>query len=694
MTKIVILGGGYAGVHAGKLLHKIYRKNDEVQISLIDTNPYHTIMTELHEIAGGRVDNGCVKISFDRIFGGKKVDVFQDKITKVDREKQQLVSDTATYDYDYLIMGTGAESTDFGIPGVKEHSFPLWSYKDALDIKDHIREMFRQASYEKDPKVRKKLMTFVVAGAGFTGVEMIGELIEKVPQMCRDYKIDPDDVQLINVEGLDSILKMIPEKPRMKAQRYMEKKGVKIMLNSLITKAEEGSFTLKDGTVIECGTLIWTCGIKGGSFGVSTGLTIGHVDRLKVKETMQSVDHDNLYVVGDAQWLLEDERPIPQIVEAAEQTAHTAVMNIKAQIEGKEADHKFKSNFHGFMVSIGGRYAVSHTGGFSMSGIPAVAIKHLVNVYYLHTVCGVNGWWKYLQHEIFDMKDKRTLFGGFITNHIQSLWAVPLRVWLGLMWLVEGVNKIGEGWLNFDLGSKSGWMFSPGVVQAGHKAAETVSAATGEVVEEVAEAVTAATGDYVEEVVETVSAASGEVVEEVVETVTAASGEVVEEVTQVAADTVAAASDVVEAVYETTGHALGKVWDTSNVILDFNNPVVTWFRETFMDGMAAYLPFQFFQGMVVGVEILLGLAMIGGLFVFPAAGVSIIMCFVFIFSGFFSWSQIWFIFAAFLMMGGAGRVLGLDYWVQPWLKKWWNGTSLAKRSYLYFGEPRSKKRKS
>ncbi|MBF9014220.1 MULTISPECIES: NAD(P)/FAD-dependent oxidoreductase [unclassified Oceanispirochaeta] len=671
MTKIVILGGGYAGVHAGKLLHKAYKKSDDVQISLIDANPYHTIMTELHEVAGGRVDNGCVKISFDRIFSGKKVEVFQDRINNIDREKQQLHSDTATYDYDYLIMGTGAESTDFGIPGVKEHSLPLWSYQDALDIKDHIREMFRQASYEKDPQVRRNLMTFVVAGAGFTGVEMIGELIEKVPQMCSDYNIDPDEVQLINVEGLDSILKMIPEKPRMKAQRYLEKKGVKILLNSLITNAEEGSFTLKDGTVIPCGTLIWTCGIKGGSFGVSTGLTVGHVDRLKVHETMQSADHENLYVVGDAQWFLENERPVPQIVEAAEQTASVAVKNIISQISGGKAEHKFKSNFHGFMVSIGGRYAVSHTGGFSMSGIPAVAVKHLVNVYYLHTVCGVNGWWKYLQHEIFDMKNKRTLLGGFITNNIQSLWAVPLRVWLGLMWLIEGLNKVGEGWLKFDLGTKSGWMFSSGVVQAGQAVADTTSAASEAVVEEVvvqADAVAAATGDVVEQVVETV--------------------------TMAAADTVAAASDAVETVVETAGHTLGALWDTSGLVLRYDSAVVTWFRETFMDSMAAYLPYQFFQTMIVSVEVLIGLALIGGLFVFPAAGVSIIMCFVFIFSGFFSWSQVWFIFAAFLMLGGAGRVLGLDYWVQPWLKKWWNGSSLARKSYLYFGEPRRKKRKA
>ena len=156
---------------------------------------------------------------------------------------------------------------------------------------------------------------------------------------------------------------------------------------------------------------------------------------------------------------------------------------------------------------------------------------------------------------------------------------------------------------------------------------------------------------------------------------------------------VSAASGAADAVVETVAHTWGPVWDTSLSILSWDNPLVTWFRQTFMDGMAAYIPFQFFQVMVVSVEVALGLALMGGLFTFPAAGVSIIMCLVFILSGLFSWSQLWFIFAAIVMLGGAGRNTGLDYWVMPWLKKWWNGTSLAHKTYLYKGEPKIRKRK-
>ena len=709
MTKIVVFGGGYAGVHAAKILNKKFRKNDEVSITLIDRNSYHTLMTELHEVAGNRVSEDSVKISFDRIFSGRKVQVVQDEILNLDADKQELHSDHHTYPYDYLIMGIGAESTDFDIPGVKQHSLPLWSYTDAVRIKHHIQNCFRDAAREHNEKRRRKLLTFVVAGSGFTGIEMLGELIEWLPILCAEHNVDPDECSLINVEGMGKILTMLPDKPRAKAQRYMEKKGVKFMLNSLIVEASEGSFRLKNGTVIECGTLIWSCGVCGTRQAGKWGLELGHVERLRVNEEMRTPGHDNVFVVGDLHWALENDMPVPQIVEAAEQTAAVAAENVIRDITGKGETKKFKSNFHGFMVSIGGRYAVSHTAGISLSWIPAMAVKHLVNCYYLHTVCGVNGWVKYLKHEIFQIRNKRSLLGGLIAGRIQGLWAVPLRMWLGLMWLFEGINKIGEGWLNRAKGSSSSWMYSPGVLQRGmpgYGAVEaaangTADAAAGAAAGQVSDAVSAAS-DAAEAVVEPVVQAAADTVAAASDAAggaaDAAAG-AAQAAADYASDAVSAASDaagaavepVVEAVKEAV-RSWGPVWDLDKAVIPWDSGFVTWFRELFMDRIAAHIDFLWFQGMVVTVEMLIGLALIGGLFTFPAAGVSIIMCFVFIFSGLFSWSQVWFIFAAFLMLGAAGRTLGLDYWVQPWLKKWWNGTSLAKKTYIYTDEPRKKKR--
>lgn len=189
--QIVILGGGYAGVHAAKALHKAFKKQkDKVEITLIDKNRHHILMTELHEVAGNRVDEASVKISFDRIFSGKMVKVVQDKITSIDFEKQVLTGDRSTYSYDQLLISTGAQTADFNIPGVKEHAFYLWSLEDALKIRTHIESTVRKAVKEADEEKRKQMLTFVVAGGGFTGVELIGELTEWLPILCKKHGID------------------------------------------------------------------------------------------------------------------------------------------------------------------------------------------------------------------------------------------------------------------------------------------------------------------------------------------------------------------------------------------------------------------------------------------------------------------------------------------------------------------------
>jgi NADH dehydrogenase len=236
---------------------------------------------------------------------------------------------------------------------------------------------------------------------------------------------------------------------------------------------------------------------------------------------------------------------------------------------------------------------------------------------------------------------------------------------------MEGVNKIGEGWLSWSAGSKSGWMFSKGVVQAGiAKAAEAGTA--------VADATSAASEEWVEE--------GAAAVEPVVEAIAAASEEWVEG----GAEVVAAAGSAVADAANTAGVAFGKVWDLTKPIFDFNGGISTWFRQTFMDGMASALPFQFFQLMIVGVEIAIGLALMGGLFTWWAAVISIVMCVVFTVSGMFAWDQLWFIFAGILMMGGAGRAFGLDCWVVPFCKKIWNGTKIARRNFWYLDGPSKK----
>ena len=653
--RIVILGGGYAGVHAAKVLHKSFKRmKDKVEITLIDRHNYHTLMTELHEVAGNRVDEASVKISYNRIFSGTMVNVIRDEITNIDFEKQLLKGRAASYAYDQLLISTGAEPTDFNIPGVKDHAFYLWSLEDALRIKRHIIDMITAASYEKDPEVRKDMLTFVVAGGGFTGVELVGELIEWLPILCKEHGIDHKEVRLMNVEALGSILNMLTDKPRAKAIEYMQKHGVEIRTNSLITNVDAQSLTIKDGTVIRTKTLVWTCGVRGTTFCHNLPLADGKVQRKKVDEFMRSPDHANVYLAGDGIWFMEDGKPVGQIVEAAEQTAATAAhgmaYNIKKEL-GLEAKEPapFKSNFHGFMVSIGGRYAVSNTMGVVMYGFFAQAIKHMVNMYYQFGVCGVNGAWTYFKHEILNIKHKRSLIGGMAAYRVPSYWIAFLRMYLGVMWLIEGGNKILEGWLTDTTGRKVYWGPLPGAE------GDAVSAASGAVMETAAEVVggvSVASASYAATTSQAVSSASG-----VVETVTSASGYVT----------------------EVAGEAVKQF---APPLLKEPLAIYNWINETFV----AIAPY-FFQVMIVLAEVGIGLCLLVGLFTFPAAIVSIGLSIMFLIGALAGKEILWYMAVSIVMLGGAGRAFGLDYWVMPYLKKLWNKTPIAKKLYFFMDEP-------
>src|SRR5690554_5106770 len=155
MKKIVVLGGGYGGVLTAKNLAKKLKKNYDVQITLIDRKPYHTLLTELHEVVGNRVDESSIKVELTKIFAGfKNVKVVLDEIDNIDFDQKMLLSDKDSYRYDYLVIGTGSKPTFWGTPGAEEYCFTLWSYEDAIRLKEHVMNMFRQAVKERDPQIR------------------------------------------------------------------------------------------------------------------------------------------------------------------------------------------------------------------------------------------------------------------------------------------------------------------------------------------------------------------------------------------------------------------------------------------------------------------------------------------------------------------------------------------------------------
>ncbi len=618
-TNIVILGAGYAGVHAAKKLAKKYKKNNAIQITLIDKNPYHTLMTELHEVAGGRVPEESVKVELSQIFHRTKVNVVVDYITHVDTTAQKVTTKHGEYTYDYLMIGMGNEPAYFGIPGVKEYGFSLWSLEDALKIREHIEFKFKAASLERDSEKRKEMLTFAVAGSGFTGIEMAGELLEWKSTLAREYRVDENEVSLLVVEAEGTILNMLDRKQADKAERYMTKHGMKILKNSPIVEVTPNTITLKSGEIIKTQTLIWTCGVQNNVDCTKYGLETAKANRLQANEYMQSTQHENVYLIGDCAYVEEEPgKGNPQIVEAAEQTATTAVKNIVAAIEGKQEKVKFKSSYHGFMVSIGGKYCVANLMGIKLSGLFAMIAKHLVNMLYLFGVLNIPAVYRYLQHEFFDMKENRTIIRGHLASKGNRLWLIPLRLYVGCVWLIEGLAKLcGEAtWEKavHALFNEGQWLFKIGSdswIKAGNINMPFAWLQDG----------------------------------------------------------LTGASSAAEGAAEYATPILSEMPKFYEWIMKIMIP-----NETMAN---------LFQIMVVALEIGIGLALIAGLFTWLASAASVFMTMNFILSAMAGWDILWYTFGGIALMSGAGRTLGLDYYVMPWITKvvgnWW----LGKNKHIY-----------
>jgi NADH dehydrogenase len=239
VIKIAILGAGYAGVAAARTLEKKYRSNSDVQILLIDALPFHTMRTILHEVAAGVIDEDMAKINLVEVFKDTGVQVIEDYIVEIDVENQVLLSKRDRYDYDYLIIGAGSNTKRLSIRGMDCCSHSIWNLKDAMSLGRALDKFMGDD------------VNITVVGAGFTGVEVAGELAGR----WRQAKIS-----LINSKSV-----FMPEyslKTRRKAERQLEILGVSLINKARVSEVKHENLILEDGRLIHSDLIVWTAGTE------------------------------------------------------------------------------------------------------------------------------------------------------------------------------------------------------------------------------------------------------------------------------------------------------------------------------------------------------------------------------------------------------------------------------------------------
>ncbi len=382
--KIVILGAGYGGVMAAKGLCKI-ASSLNADITLVNRHMYHQMITKLHEPAGGQLDGNEVRIPLHQVINN--VNIVKDDVKSIDTEGNQVILATQTLRYDILIVALGADPEYFGIPGLKENSHTLRSLNTARLIKVQIENCL--AKYKIHPR-DEGLLNFVIGGAGFTGVEMAGELAEWLPQVAPQYDVPLHEIKLYCVEAAGTVLPGSDEQVSRKAGEILSNKGVELKLGVPIKEAT-ADYVMVGEEKIPTKLIIWTGGVRGNAVLAASDFdTHPRSGRANINQFLQSVNHENVFIIGDSSVFIEkDGRPLAPTAQIAMQQGDHVVTNLAKYLRG-EAMVPFVYVDRGVVASIGQKDAVGRVfGKYHVEGTVAVYMKKLIHYRYLFKIGGI-----------------------------------------------------------------------------------------------------------------------------------------------------------------------------------------------------------------------------------------------------------------------------------------------------------------
>lgn len=376
--KIVVLGAGYAGLKTTRDLTKLLAP-EEADIVLINKHNYHYETTWLHEVAAGTINLNQARFMISDVIHPSRVRLIYDTVEKIDTEEQRVILKNGEITYDYLVVALGFETNTFGIKGMEEYAYSIVDINSSRLIREHIELQF--AKYSAGESDDESALTILVGGAGFTGIEFVGELAEKVPQLCRKYDIDRSKARIINVEAMPSILPMFDKDLVDYAIRSLEDRGVEFRLGTPIKECTpEGFIVGDDNELIKAGTVVWTGGVTGNSVLGKSGFELER-GKVMVEPDLRAPGHENIFVLGDCAWVMDEEagRPYPPTAQAALQHGETCARNLRALLRGEPLE-KFQFIDRGTVASLGINDGIANIfNDTKLKGKAAAAMKKVVD---------------------------------------------------------------------------------------------------------------------------------------------------------------------------------------------------------------------------------------------------------------------------------------------------------------------------
>ncbi|MEE9364162.1 MAG: NAD(P)/FAD-dependent oxidoreductase [Cellulophaga sp.] len=369
--RIVIIGGGFAGISLAKKL-----KNLDIQLVLIDKHNYHTFQPLLYQVSTSGLEPDSIAYPIRKVL--KNLKNFHFRLANVERinpEEQEIFTDIGNLTYDYLVVATGTKTNFFGNKNIQENAMPMKNIPQALNIRSLMLQNFEKADDSRDKEERRSLLNFCIVGAGPTGVELAGALAElKKNVFPKDYQhLDISEMEIHLFEGANRVLPPMSSNASEKATEFLKELGVKIHLNTIAKDYDGEVMTLGNGEQLKTKNFIWTAGVTGASIsGFKEGTLVENLNRFKVNSFNQVEGYASIFAIGDIAYMETDSFPKghPQVAQPAIQQGEHLAKNLVRMVQGNQME-SFVYFDKGTMATIGRNKAVVDLNKFKFSGFLA-----------------------------------------------------------------------------------------------------------------------------------------------------------------------------------------------------------------------------------------------------------------------------------------------------------------------------------
>jgi NADH:quinone reductase (non-electrogenic) len=373
-TRIVILGGGFAGVYTALHLEKKLAHNEDVEIVLISDENFMLFTPMLPEVPSSAIEAKHIVSPLRAFFD--KVEVQNREVHSIDLERRVLIAahcptcERSELRFDHLVLALGSTTNSHGIPGVADHALPMKSLNDAMTLRNHIIDVFEHADLQQEPRARESLLTFVVAGAGFAGVETVAELKDFSLEARGLYRnVRPEEVRVLLVHPGPRILPEIGESLAAYALTKLQNKGIEVRLDSRVAGATDEYVQLTTGEEIPARTLIWTAGVSAHPLVATLPCPKTKQGNISVNEYLEVPGCRGVWALGDCASVpdLQTSRSSPPTAQHAIRQGAVVAHNIAASLQG-DTKKQFSYRPLGVLACLGRRSAVAEIWRFRFSG--------------------------------------------------------------------------------------------------------------------------------------------------------------------------------------------------------------------------------------------------------------------------------------------------------------------------------------